>query len=308
MRPRGAVRPVIAELARQSGAYIIASAGTSASDSALRDRKRAMQEAAFDVEHADRLHVDFYDRSRLATWVRKYPGLVVWVRGKIGRALIGWRPYGMWAYDPAGMTGEFLIDNAARFKTGKKEDAAGLPAIEGIRRVRALLGEPGKSVRLVGLSGVGKSRFAQALFDDRIGERCLDPSLAVYTDMADSPDPQPTGLLSDLIAARARAILVVDNCPPDLHRRLSELSRSPGSTASIITIEYDIREDEPEATEVFELESTSIELVGKLIKQRFTELSAVDAATIASFSEGNARIAIALATTGWKKRDAGRFG
>jgi hypothetical protein len=190
-----------------------------------------------------------------------------------------------------------LLDDTARLQTGRKDDGAGLPVLEGIRRIRDLLREPGKVVRLVGLSGVGKTRLVQALFDARVGEGSLDPSLALYTNMADGPDPQPTGLLSDLVAGRARSVVVVDNCPSDLHRRLSEVCRLPESAVSVITIEYDIREDEPEGTEVFTVKPSSRDLVAKLIGRHFPEVSAIDAQNVAEFSGGNARIAIALATT-----------
>ena len=152
-------------------------------------------------------------------------------------------------------------------------------------------------MRLIGLAGVGKTRLVQALFDDRIGENSLDPSLAIYTNMADEPDPQPMGLLSDLIAARTSAIVIIDNCPPDLHQRISEICRSSESILSVITVEYDIREDQPEGTEVFRLEPASIELTEKLVQHRFPVLSRVDSHTIAEFSGGNARIAIGLAST-----------
>jgi hypothetical protein len=138
---------------------------------------------------------------------------------------------------------------------------------------------------------------AKALFDARIGENGLDPSLAIYTNMADGPDPQPVGLVSDLIAGRTRAILVIDNCPPDLHGRLSDLCRSPESLLSLITVEYDIREDQPEGTDVYSLEPSSTDLVDKLVRHRFPEISPVDARTVAESSDGNARVAIALAGT-----------
>jgi len=125
----------------------------------------------------------------------------------------------------------------------------------------------------------------------------LIPSLAIYTNMADDPDPQPVGLASDLIASGTRAILVIDNCPPDLHRRLSEACRTPASLLSLVTVEYDIRDDDPEDTDVFRLEPSSIDLIEKLVRARFKSLSQVDARTIAGFSGGNARIAIALAST-----------
>ncbi len=260
-----------------------------------------MAEAVNDVENHESLTLDFYDRGRLATWVRCHPGLIPWVRAAVGKAIPGWRSYGPWAYAPEGEGGEYLVDEKLRIQTGRKESGDGFSALEGIGQLRDLLREPGNVVRLVGLSGVGKTRLVQALFDARVGERGLDPSLAVYTNMADGPDPQPTGLASNLIAARNRVILIVDNCAPDLHGRLRDLCRSPESTVSAITIEYDIREDEPEGTTVFRLEPSSPELIEKLVTHRFPEISEVDARTVAAFSGGNARIAIALASTIDKK-------
>jgi RNase adaptor protein for sRNA GlmZ degradation len=115
--------------------------------------------------------------------------------------------------------------------------------------------------------------------------------------LSDNPDPQPTGLASDLIANRTRAILIVDNCPPDLHRRLSDLCSRPESTVSVLTVEYDVRDDQPEGTEVVRLDTSSPELIEKLVQRRYSHLSQVDARTIAEVSGGNARIAIALAQT-----------
>jgi hypothetical protein len=297
MRPNGTLRPAIRDLADRSGAYIIVCSAGSTSDSALQRRRDAMREAIQDLPNADDLALDFYDRGRIATWVRDHAGRVVWVRNKIGRSIPGWRPYGAWAYAPDGVGGEYLLDDTHRIRTDTETSESGFQPLEGIQRIRDRLRRAGKVVRLVGLSGVGKTRLVQALFDNRVGVESLDPSMAVYTDMADGPDPSPTVLASDLIASRTRAILVVDNCPPDLHRRLSEICRVPESRVSVITVEYDIREDQPEGTEVFELEPSSIDLIEKLAKRRFSHLSPVDLRTIAEFSGGNARIAIALAGT-----------
>jgi hypothetical protein len=297
MRPGGKVRPVICTLAQQSGAYIIVSSNGSVSDSALVKRRQAMIDAVKGTEGAASLALDFYDRGRIATWVRDHPGLIPWVRQKIGKSISGWRPYGAWANPAEDEKAPYLLDDKLRIYTGKKAKAGVLPAAEGLGRIRDVLREPRKAVRIVGLSGVGKTRFVQAVFDGRVGERSLTPSLAIYTNMADDPNPQPVGLVSDLIASGTRTILVVDNCPPDLHRRLSETCRVPSSLLSLVTIEYDIRDDDPEETDVFRLEPSSVELIEKLVRGRFTNLSQVDARTIAEFSGGNARVAIALANT-----------
>ncbi len=65
----------------------------------------------------------------------------------------------------------------------------------------------------------------------------------------------------------------------------------------MLTIEYDIREDQPEGTGVLSLEPASADLIISLLCTRFTQLTDIDAKRIADFSGGNARIAIALAST-----------
>jgi hypothetical protein len=297
MRPDGAIRAVIQNLAGEGGAYVIVSSHGSTADTALQNRRKAMREALTGVANAGQLLTDFYDRTRLASWVRQHPGLITWVKEKVGRAFIGWRPYGSWTGTAEGVEAEYLLDDKLRIHLGWQPDASARPIADAIDVLRDVLAEPRKLVRLVGLSGVGKTRLVEALFDARIGLRPLPPSLAVYTNLSDNPTPQPTGLASDLIANRTRAILIVDNCPPDLHRRLSDLCVARESTVSVLTVEYDVRDDQPEGTQVVTLETSSPELIKKLIRRRFAHLSGVDARTIADASGGNARIALAIAGT-----------
>ncbi len=297
MRPKDTIRPVIQELADEAGAYIIVSSTGSTADRPLRDRRNAMREALDDVTNASQLRTDFYDRTRLATWVRLYPGLITWVKGRVGRAFDGWHPYGAWSGVAVNVDAEYLLDDKLRLHLGKHQDAPTQSVAQAIDELRDELIQPGKIVRLVGLSGVGKTRLAQALFDARIGSRPLPPFLAVYTNLSDNPDPQPTGLASDLIANRMRAVLIIDNCPPELHRRLTELCSGQNSTVSVLTVEYDVRDDQPEGTHIVTLDTSSPELIEKLVQRRYPHLSQVNARTIADASGGNARIAIALAET-----------
>jgi hypothetical protein len=297
MKPKGELRPVILELAKASGAYIIVSSAGSTADPALKSRKDAMAGAVRDIPDGANLTLEFYDRNRVATWVRDHAGLIPWVRSKIGKSIPGWRAYGSWSYRPEGADAAYLVDAAARIRTGDKDEGDGISATDGINKMRDLLRAPGHVVRLVGLSGVGKTRLVEALFEPAVGVNALDPSLAVYTDVADGPDPQPGLLASDLIAGGTRAILVIDNCPPAIHRQLAEIARSAGTTISVITVEYDIREDQPEGTDVFSLDTSSLELIEKLIEKRFSDLSQIDRKTIAESSGGNARVALALAGT-----------
>lgn len=297
MRPGGKLRPAIQELANESGAYVIVSTRDSVTDSKLRDRRNAMRGALYDAENADRLQVDFYDCKQLAKWVRCHPGVIAWVKDRIGRNMSGWHPYGSWCGAAQDVQSEYLLDHSLRLHFGLTDKSPGQKVVDSIDSFRDQLRAPGSVVRLVGLSGVGKTRLAQALFDVRIGSRALPPSLAVYVDMADEPNPEPIQLASHLIANVWPAILIVDNCSPELHGRLAHTCKGDRSTISVLSIEYDVREDIPEGTDVVTLEPSSIELIGKLLRNRFPRLSLVDAQRISEVSGGNARVAIVLAET-----------
>lgn len=297
MAPGGIVRPSIKDLVDRSGAYVIVSSGASATDAALKLRKDAMRQAVAGVVNGSALAVDYYDRRRLVTWLTEHPGLIPWIRAKAGRPMSGWQSYGQWAVAPEGADASYLSDERVRL-VASGHSSQTLTALEGLEHVRDILRKPRKSVRLVGLSGVGKTRFVQALFES-IGENPLDQSSVIYADMADSPEPLPTALVSQLVAQKRPTVVVVDNCPSDLHRRLTELCRAAGSFVSVLTVEYDIRDDEPEGSETIKIEAASADLIEQLIRLHVPELPPLDAAAIArsEISGGNARIALALART-----------
>lgn len=308
MCPNGSLQSAIQELLQEEGAYIIA-AHDSVADQRYRGRVDAMRGCTADLL-ADRrsAHVDYYDSQRLANWVNAYPTVVAWVYAKKrGGVRQGWEPYGQWATSkrmPDGKYPHFLPDEKARFIDPRDRERT-FNLIEGIERVREVLRkgierageEDGKPVRLVGLSGVGKTRFVQALFEEDVGSDALDPVLAVYADVGRETIPSPAVVLGRLISSNKPAVLIMDNCAPSLHRELvAELGKA-GSKArvSLLTVEYDIREDLPEDTEVFRLEGGSDDLIERIIRTRFSNVTPVDADTIARFSNGNFRVAIALA-------------
>lgn len=307
MRPKDVLRPVIRDLAAKSGAYVIVSAQGSVADKPLRERKAAMGAALHDCADAAQLHIDFYDRERLATWANIYPGVAAWIRERAERPLSGWGSIGEWAGAKVSEAAPYLFNDKTCLTDERTREREQLTIGEGIQRLRAGLRTPKQCIRLIGLSGLGKTRLVQALFEDGVGETPLDPSLAVYTDYSVETDPTARDMARQLVLTRQRAILLVDNCNPATHTELARICSEGASQVSLLTVEYDVRDDEPERTEVFRLQSAPPELVAQWIEKTFPNVSQVDGRTIADFSDGNFRVARALAETLGKGETLGKL-
>lgn len=293
MCPGGVLRPVILDVLTRGGAYVIAS-NRDVTDKALQKRKQAMEDAvrADLPEHGGVL--EFYDRSRLATWTRSHPGVVLWLRNTIGRPLQGWMSWGELKERHGG---DFLNDKALRLRMPRNGDCQEMGIVEGIERLRAALSSDGACVRLAGLSGVGKTRLVQALFEESVGANALASHELLYTDMSHDPTPSPLEICRQIHAQGRSSIVVVDNCPPDQHSRLTSFVKESKSRIRLLTVEYDVRDDEPDETDVFRLDPASDDLIERLLHIRFPSLQQADARKIAEFSGGNARVAIVLAKT-----------
>lgn len=292
MCPDGILRPVIRDIIKAKGAYIIVSAER-VTGAALEKRREAMRAAAAFELDADQAEFDFYEARRIADLANRHPGVVAWARARIGKPIQGWRPYGPWASGNSDKVRPFLPDKEPRLFGPRGEP---LSLYEGLERIRSLLTRGGQSVRLVGLSGVGKTRFVQALFESGIGNNELHESRAVYTDLSESALPPPVALVDELVANRKHAVVIVDNCSNSLHRQLADRC-TKSSTVSLITIEYDINDDLAPETEVFRMEPASDELIVGVIQQRHSHVSQVDAHTISRIVGGNSRLALAIAAT-----------
>lgn len=297
MKPSGKLRGSIAQLARDAGAYIIVSSRGSVSDSALARRKTAMAANAKGKTKARTVVVDFYDRRRIASWVEQHPSIGAWVRQRAGRPMSGWRAYESWAYSESDVTAEYIVDDQVKIFTPDSDTGSDVSVA--INSLRGELANPQKSVRLVGLSGVGKTRLVQALFDRRIvtENAALDRSKVLYADLGDAVSPVPQALVDSLLDRGDRCLVVVDNCGADLHQRLTEKVTQSRSQVTLVTIEYDIRDDVPEGSSCYRLEPSSDELIQKIVKRRHPALTLQDIETIAQFSGGNPRVAFALAST-----------
>lgn len=113
-------------------------------------------------------------------------------------------------------------------------------------------GSGGGSVRPFPVGGRSETgpgpRLLEALFGPLVRDQALDPALAVYADIgAEAPQPSVGQLADQLIAEGKRAILLLDNCPRETHDAVAPFCKSAGSTIGLITVDLDIRDENPRA-------------------------------------------------------------
>ncbi len=275
-----------------SGAYIIVSLKDNCPNK--EDRIAAMQNA-FDVNTKNDIYVDFYDRSKICQWLRQYELVELWVRTKLQKPNTGWRPYGRWSKPPFEDDDAFILDTGVSISLPQNRDTK-LSIMDAIDPMRDLVKSSKKTIRIVGLSGIGKTRIVQALFEENIGSP-LDKDIAIYTDTGENPEPPVKNMLDNLVNNNQEAILVVDNCPSSLHTNLVHKIKATNTNVRLITVEYDIRDDIPQQTEVIHIEADGHKIAEKLLLRRYPHIDFDTARKIAKFSGGNARIALVIGET-----------
>jgi hypothetical protein len=124
------------------------------------NRNAAMQEIVTGVRVSEQIAFDFYDASRIARWVNCFHGVANEVRETIGRPMVGWRPLENWSAPSLAEVGSYILDDQPKVTFSGDEPRV---ITEAIDNVRERLRNYGAATRLIGQSGVGKTKFAQAL-------------------------------------------------------------------------------------------------------------------------------------------------
>ena len=292
----GKIKESIKELVKLNGSYIIACSGDSLSDKRKNERIAYMRNLLSSIDKKQNIKVDFYDSKRIAIWVKQFPALVIWVNDKLGKRTMGWKNYYNWS-NPTEDEKEFIIDEEIFLHKDNFNKENERTIIEGINEMRDLLSKERKVVRLAGLSGVGKTRLAQALFDKNIGKNVLFKEKVIYCDIGNEPNPVPITFIQELIALQENVILIIDNCDKELHNKLAKFVCDKSSKLSMLTIEYDVKEDINIESYNYYLDTSSDNTIRKLLKRDFDYIEDSNIETIVKCSDGNFRIARYLAKT-----------
>ena len=225
---KSAVKDMVRSALEAGGHYIMLCAhpyiGRQIDDRKARIRK-ALRDAGMTIKDEQ---VDFRDAEQIATWVNSHPAVATWVKEHTHGTIGPFRSWSHWA-------------GCAEHNQSPWVEDARLSALRD--RLREIVATPRQVLRLVGLSGVGKSRLVLEALRAMEGEDVAGTSasdLIIYAIETETDYAAINEVVQTLAVTPQRAVVVVDNCGPESHQGLSAMVLHQGSHLSLVTIDNEI--------------------------------------------------------------------
>ena len=281
-------KDLVAEMLRSGGNYILLCSNPYTQNK-IQLRIEAMHAALIDAGlNIEVEKVDFRDADQIAEWVNFYPSVATWVREKVRPVGLG--PFRSWAHW-AGKT------EHSRIRLVGDERLADL-RVPLLKKVKI----PRKVVRIVGLSGIGKSRLCLEAFgtiesDEATG--LLLSAIVLYADLDENNPGIICRTLQDLAASGVRAIVVIDRCYPEVRQSLSNIAIREDSSLSLVTLE-DALPSETLDKDTLPVSKASDSVVEGILDQMLPSHPLTDRLRLARFAQGFPEIAIGISAT-WEE-------
>ena len=277
---RGEVKPMVSSALEQEGHYIMLCARRyTRQEIERRERgiREALREAGVSVPP---VRISFRDADMIALWVNAHPSVALWVQEKVGSA----------------RGGSFTSWHQWRSRSEHAVPWIDDPRLaELLGAIRERLTQPGRSLRVVGLSGVGKSRLClEALGgadDDPAAKRPLR-DLVMYAVQSEVPDRALPAIVDRLASSGPRAVVVVDDCDPRTHDVLVGLVRRAGSRVSLLTIDDEIPSDF--STGTVRIPEAAASVVKAIVEHVAGTLPPLDRQRLARISAGFPEVSIRI--------------
>jgi len=220
--------------------------------------------------------LDFWDANRIADWVNAHYPVALWVIERIrSGGILPFQTLERWGGDR----------NVAEFRF--VDD----PRVESIAgEIERSLADPRGVLRITGLSGLGKSRLGfEVLSKAPISLRAR----VLYTHGGFGAERILT-VAQAIREFRKSAIVVVDDCPMDLHKALAAIVENRDSKLSLLTIDYDPAAPAPEYKSIT-IPRAADKVVIDIIRQVAHGVGDGDVSRLAEFAQGFPQIAVLIA-------------
>ena len=279
---RGTVKEMVRSALEAKGHYTMLSShpyvrkGIEGRETRIRE---ALRGAGLSI---DDFQVGFRDAGQIAAWANHHPVVATWLKEQTQPGAIG--PFRSWAH----WAGRAEHDGSPWVEDER------LPVLRA--RLHEGLTKPRDVVRAVGLSGIGKSRLVLEALGPAAETGSFLHDLVLYADESEVGSPALNGAVQSLADMRARAVVVVDRCPPESHRVLADMVSRVSSRLSLITIDNEMPPGTADGT-TFKVDEAPLPVVESVISRAAPGLPSEDQRRLVHFSKGFPGIAIRVART-----------
>ncbi|MBD2471541.1 hypothetical protein H6G90_28525 [Nostoc sp. FACHB-145] len=246
--------------------------------------------------------VDIYDANKIADWVSRYPAIALWLNEKqSGLSLKGFQTVEAWGRKAEIISISQVEDKASRFFIGSEIIADNSLTFDKVKeRIGDFLTDFTKSVRVIGSSGVGKTRFIyEVLRDTTTTAKIALTTSAIYCDFRDIGS-QIFQIAQNIAESKNSTLMIVDECQRDTAAKLCEIITSEGSKLKVITIGNDNQPIEKDNCLNITVTPADDALIEGIIRQRYPNADYSDVNFIKNISAGYPRIAV-LATNNYSE-------
>ncbi len=234
---------------------------------------------------ARRVRVEICSGDVIAAWANEHYAVTLRIHALLGNTIPGnFMDWTTWAGSR---------DFARPFASTQTVDAR-------IAELRRTLTVPRSVARIIGLSGLGKTRLALETFRPRLAAENVRSAADLTDSVVYVDGSQSTDLVAHIVGLRNRSragILVVDNCALELHQRLVDVVDRQGSRLSLLTIDYDLSKDDA-ADGLIELKKAPPDVIRRMIMNAYPEMPQQDIERVTAFADGFPRIAARLSGAG----------
>lgn len=282
----GTVQPMVLHTLQRGGFYIMLSAQRYTRQQ-VHEREEAILKNLKSAGFTLTAQIQFRDADQIASWVNARPSVAIWLLEQTQPGLIG--PFHAWT----NWAGRHEHDASPWIEDGRLG-----PFHE---RLRALIVPDRGVARVVGLSGVGKSRLVLEALGATPEEENAAPRLSdlvLYAIESEAGTSALKNLVQSLAVSGMRAVVVVDRCSEETHQDLAAMTKRSSSRLSLVTIDHEIpRGQLPLDTLLVDLAEPLV--TDGILTRLAPNLPSEDQRRLASFSKGFPQLA-RLVAEAWR--------
>jgi len=274
------VKPMIRSALEAGGTYVILCA-RSYTKKQIAKRENSIRETLADAGIPIKpAQVQFRDADQIAQWANEHPPVAAWVLEQTQPGLIGpFRDWTHWAGRHEHDSSPFVADTRlAKFN----------------EKLRTLITPPGGVARVVGLSGVGKSRLVLEALGPTDEEETARPKLCdlvLYAVESEAGSTTVKNIVQNLADVSIRALVVVDRCASETHLDLAAMVKRSSSRLSLVTIDHEIPPDEHLPDDALLVERADKAVIDGILKHVAPNLPTEDHRRLLLFAAGYPQIA-----------------